>query len=239
MARLAKAAQSFPHRRLRRHVVRRSSTPSSPAQLHLARAPRTSKKPHPARPDTLLDPRCVHRRMRNPRQPVRPSARCRDLVARRPTPRPLLGSRRPPLRRKAGHADVTSPTSSETSIHQAAREATNFPANSPCTTACCPRQSAIFAINELPISPAKSSWPVQHHQEGDVQIKGYPIRLPLDVASYSARTQDYTAAQIITPLRTASGPKSARTIRNGRRGIAITAQELDSTSARNCAFRNM
>ena len=47
----------------------------------------------------------------------------------------------------------------------------------------------IFAINELP--------------EGDVQIKGYPVRLPLDVfLVFSANPEDYTArGKIITPLK--------------------------------------
>jgi len=40
-------------------------------------------------------------------------------------------------------------------------------------------------------------------QEGDVQIKGYPIRLPLDVMLvFSANPEDYTArGKIITPLK--------------------------------------
>jgi MoxR-like ATPase len=40
-------------------------------------------------------------------------------------------------------------------------------------------------------------------QEGDVQIKGYPVRLPLDVALvFSANPEDYTArGKIITPLK--------------------------------------
>jgi magnesium chelatase subunit I len=40
-------------------------------------------------------------------------------------------------------------------------------------------------------------------QEGDVQIKGYPVRLPLDVMLvFSANPEDYTArGKIITPLK--------------------------------------
>jgi len=51
-------------------------------------------------------------------------------------------------------------------------------------------------------------------QEGDVQIKGYPIRLPLDLAIRLQRNpEDYTArGKIITPLRTASVPRFERTI---------------------------
>ena len=40
-------------------------------------------------------------------------------------------------------------------------------------------------------------------QEGDVQIKGYPLRLPLDVLLvFTANPEDYTArGKIITPLK--------------------------------------
>ena len=40
-------------------------------------------------------------------------------------------------------------------------------------------------------------------QEGDVQIKGYPVRLPLDVLlAFTANPEDYTArGKIITPLK--------------------------------------
>ena len=59
-------------------------------------------------------------------------------------------------------------------------------------------------------------------QEGDVQIKGYPVRLPLDVLLvFSANPEDYTArGKIVTPSRTASAPRFARTIppRRGRHG---------------------
>ena len=47
----------------------------------------------------------------------------------------------------------------------------------------------IFAINELPDLAGKIQVGLFNiMQEGDVQIKGYPIRLPLDVAWCSART---------------------------------------------------
>ena len=40
-------------------------------------------------------------------------------------------------------------------------------------------------------------------QEGDVQIKGYPVRLPIDVCMvFTANPEDYTArGKIITPLK--------------------------------------
>jgi len=61
-----------------------------------------------------------------------------------------------------------------------------------------------------------------------VQIKGYPIRLPLDVAIvFSANPEDYTArGKIITPLKDRIGSE-VRTHYPATvdEGIAITAQE--------------
>ncbi len=62
----------------------------------------------------------------------------------------------------------------------------------------------IFAINELPDLAGKIQVGLFNiMQEGDVQIKGYPVRLPLDVAMvFSANPEDYTArGKIITPLK--------------------------------------
>ena len=62
----------------------------------------------------------------------------------------------------------------------------------------------IFAINELPDLAGKIQVGLFNiMQEGDVQIKGYPIRLPLDVMLvFSANPEDYTArGKIITPLK--------------------------------------
>ena len=62
----------------------------------------------------------------------------------------------------------------------------------------------IFAINELPDLMSKIQVGLFNvMQEGDVQIKGYPVRLPLDVLLvFSANPEDYTArGKIITPLK--------------------------------------
>src|SRR6202451_3753735 len=87
----------------------------------------------------------------------------------------------------------------------------------------------IFAINELPDLAGKIQVGLFNiMQEGDVQIKGYPIRLPLDVALvFSANPEDYTArGKIITPLKDRIGSEirthSPATVDEG---IAITAQE--------------
>ncbi|HLN99769.1 MAG TPA: hypothetical protein VK208_15020 [Pyrinomonadaceae bacterium] len=62
----------------------------------------------------------------------------------------------------------------------------------------------VFAINELPDLAGKIQVGLFNiMQEGDVQIKGYPVRLPLDVMLvFSANPEDYTArGKIITPLK--------------------------------------
>ena len=87
----------------------------------------------------------------------------------------------------------------------------------------------IFAINELPDLAGKIQVGLFNiMQEGDVQIKGYPVRLPLDVALvFSANPEDYTArGKIITPLKDRIGSE----IRTHypvtvEEGIAITTQE--------------
>lgn len=87
----------------------------------------------------------------------------------------------------------------------------------------------IFAINELPDLAGKIQVGLFNiMQEGDVQIKGYPLRLPLDVALvFSANPEDYTArGKIITPLKDRIGSE-IRTHYPGtlEEGIAITEQE--------------
>src|SRR4249920_3788816 len=62
----------------------------------------------------------------------------------------------------------------------------------------------IFALNELPDLAGKVQVGLFNvMQEGDVQIKGYPVRLPLDVLMcFTANPEDYTArGKIITPLK--------------------------------------
>src|SRR6185436_7532240 len=87
----------------------------------------------------------------------------------------------------------------------------------------------IFAINELPDLAGKIQVGLFNIlQEGDVQIKGYPVRLPLDVLmAFTANPEDYTArGKIITPLKDRIGSE-IRTHYPVSRGDAqtITAQE--------------
>ena len=87
----------------------------------------------------------------------------------------------------------------------------------------------IFAINELPDLAGKIQVGLFNIlQEGDVQIKGYPIRLKLDVMLvFTANPEDYTArGKIITPLKDRIGSE-IRTHYPVTRGhaMAITKQE--------------
>ncbi|HUA20366.1 MAG TPA: hypothetical protein VMB25_16575 [Bryobacteraceae bacterium] len=87
----------------------------------------------------------------------------------------------------------------------------------------------IFAINELPDLAGKIQVGLFNiMQEGDVQIKGYPVRLPLDIALvFTANPEDYTArGKIITPLKDRIGSE----IRTHyplalEQGLSITKQE--------------
>ena len=87
----------------------------------------------------------------------------------------------------------------------------------------------IFAINELPDLAGKIQVALFNiMQEGDVQIKGYPVRLPLDLAIvFSANPEDYTArGKIVTPLKDRIGSEiRTHYPENIEEGIRITAQE--------------
>jgi magnesium chelatase subunit I len=87
----------------------------------------------------------------------------------------------------------------------------------------------IFAINELPDLAGKIQVGLFNiMQEGDVQIKGYPVRLPLDVVLvFSANPEDYTArGKIVTPLKDRIGSEiKTHYPASLEHGVAITEQE--------------
>jgi magnesium chelatase subunit I len=91
----------------------------------------------------------------------------------------------------------------------------------------------IFAINELPDLAGKIQVGLFNiMQEGDVQIKGYPVRLPLDVMLvFSANPEDYTArGKIITPLKDRIGAEiSTHYPTDLQLGVEITRQEAWTT----------
>jgi len=87
----------------------------------------------------------------------------------------------------------------------------------------------IFALNELPDLSGKVQVGLFNiMQEGDVQIKGYPVRLPLDVLlAFTANPEDYTArGKIITPLKDRIGSEVITHYpRTVQLGMEITTQE--------------
>jgi magnesium chelatase subunit I len=87
----------------------------------------------------------------------------------------------------------------------------------------------IFAINELPDLAGKIQVGLFNiMQEGDIQIKGYPLRLPLDVLLvFTANPEDYTArGKIITPLKDRLGAEiRTHYPATVEEGMTITAQE--------------
>jgi magnesium chelatase subunit I len=87
----------------------------------------------------------------------------------------------------------------------------------------------IFALNELPDLAGKVQVGLFNvMQEGDVQIKGYPVRLPLDVQlCFTANPEDYTArGKIITPLKDRIGSEiTTHYPETVELGMDITRQE--------------
>ncbi|HVN08177.1 MAG TPA: magnesium chelatase [Patescibacteria group bacterium] len=87
----------------------------------------------------------------------------------------------------------------------------------------------VFAINELPDLAGKIQVGLFNiMQEGDIQIKGYPLRLPLDVLLvFTANPEDYTArGKIITPLKDRIGAEiRTHYPASVEEGLRITQQE--------------
>jgi magnesium chelatase subunit I len=98
----------------------------------------------------------------------------------------------------------------------------------------------IFAINEVPDLAGKIQVALFNiMQEGDVQIKGYPVRLELDVAIvFSANPEDYTArGKIVTPLKDRIGSE-IRTHYPESIDEAISITEQEAWTARSYAPEN-
>ena len=87
----------------------------------------------------------------------------------------------------------------------------------------------IFAVNELPDLASKIQVGLFNIlQEGDVQIKGFPVRLKLDVMMvFTANPEDYTArGKIVSPLKDRIGSEIRTHYPETRQAaIAITEQE--------------
>jgi magnesium chelatase subunit I len=165
--------------------------------------------------------------------PFRPICRrCRDLIAERGEETPI--EHLTPDQRyveKLATPDVTiADIIGDVDPIRAARGGHDLSSEMTIHYGLLPRaHRGIFALNELPDLAGRIQVGLFNIlQEGDVQIKGYPIRLPLDVCMvFTANPEDYTArGKIITPLKDRIGSE-VRTHYPGtmEQGVAITQQE--------------
>src|SRR3569833_2221153 len=167
----------------------------------------------------------------NPYRPL--CKRCRDLVAERQDDTPIAWLHRESRYvEKLATPDVTvADLVGDLDPIKAARGGQDLSSELTMHYGLLPRANrGIFAINELPDLAGKIQVALFNiMQEGDVQIKGYPVRLALDVALvFSANPEDYTArGKIITPLKDRIGSEIRTHYPESlEEGIAITAQEL-------------
>jgi magnesium chelatase subunit I len=166
----------------------------------------------------------------NPYRPI--CRRCRDLLAERGDDTPIAWLRRDQRYvEKLATPDVTiADMIGDIDPIKAARRGQDISDELTVHYGLLPRSNrGIFAINELPDLAGKIQVGLFNiMQEGDVQIKGYPIRLPLDLALvFTANPEDYTArGKIVTPLKDRIGSE-IRTHYPAtlEQGIAITGQE--------------
>jgi Mg-chelatase subunit ChlI len=158
---------------------------------------------------TLLDPACPYvagaETRDNPYAPI--SKFVRDLIARLGDETPIAWLT-PDARfvEKLATPDVTvADLVGDIDPIKAARSNQDLGSELTMHYGLLPRANrGIFAINEVPDLAGKIQVALFNiMQEGDVQIKGYPVRLPLDVAIvFSANPEDYTArGKIVTPLK--------------------------------------
>jgi magnesium chelatase subunit I len=183
---------------------------------------------------TLLDPQVpyvagceIHD---NPYVPL--CKRCRDLIASNKDGTPIAWlSPEERYVEKLATPDVTvADLIGDIDPIKAARTATELSSELTVHYGLLPRANrGIFAINELPDLAGKIQVALFNiMQEGDVQIKGYPVRLNLDVALvFSANPEDYTArGKIVTPLKDRIGSEiRTHYAANVDEAIEITAQE--------------
>jgi len=166
----------------------------------------------------------------NPYRPL--CKRCRDLIAEQGDATPIAYlSREDRYVEKLATPDVTvADLVGDIDPIKAARGSQHLSSELTMHYGLLPRANrGIFAINELPDLAAKIQVALFNiMQEGDVQIKGYPVRLALDVALvFSANPEDYTArGKIVTPLKDRIGSEIRTHYPESlEEGIAITAQE--------------
>jgi magnesium chelatase subunit I len=165
--------------------------------------------------------------------PLSPICRaCRELVAEQGEQTPLAWlPREERFVEKLATPDVTiADIIGDVDPIKAARGGRNLSDELTMHYGLLPRANrGIFAINELPDLAGKIQVGLFNiMQEGDVQIKGYPIRLPLDVLLvFTANPEDYTArGKIVTPLKDRIGSEiRTHYPATVEEGMAITSQE--------------
>ena len=166
----------------------------------------------------------------NPYHPI--CKRCRDLVAEQGDNTPIAWlDRDHRYVEKLATPDVTiADMIGDIDPIKAARSGRDLSSELTVHYGLMPRANrGIFAINELPDLAGKIQVGLFNiMQEGDVQIKGYPVRLPLDIMLvFTANPEDYTArGKIITPLKDRIGSEIRThyplTVEHG---LSITKQE--------------
>ncbi len=166
----------------------------------------------------------------NPYRPI--CRRCRDLIAQAGDDAPIAWLS--PSERyveKLATPDVTiADILGDIDPIKAAREGRVISDELTVHYGLLPRANrGIFAVNELPDLAGKIQVGLFNiMQEGDVQIKGYPVRLPLDVLLvFTANPEDYTArGKIITPLKDRIGSEIRTHYPAAvEQGMEITRQE--------------
>jgi magnesium chelatase subunit I len=166
----------------------------------------------------------------NPYRPL--CVRCRELIADRADATPIAWvARDERYVEKLATPDVTvADLIGDLDPIKAARAGENLSSELTMHYGLLPRANrGLFAINELPDLAGKIQVALFNiMQEGDVQIKGYPVRMALDlVLVFSANPEDYTArGKIITPLKDRIGSEiRTHYPETLEEGISITAQE--------------
>jgi magnesium chelatase subunit I len=166
----------------------------------------------------------------NPYKPL--CKRCRDLIAERGHATPIAYlTRDQRYVEKLATPDVTvADLVGDLDPIKAARGGQDLSSELTMHYGLLPRANrGIFAINELPDLAGKIQVALFNiMQEGDVQIKGFPVRMELDLALvFSANPEDYTArGKIVTPLKDRIGSEiRTHYPETLEEGMAITAQE--------------
>jgi magnesium chelatase subunit I len=166
----------------------------------------------------------------NPQAPLCRS--CRDLIAERGDDTPIAWLPRDArFVEKLATPDVTiADILGDVDPIKAARSGRDLGDELTIHYGLLPRANrGIFAVNELPDLAGKIQVGLFNiMQEGDIQIKGYPVRMPLDVLLvFTANPEDYTArGKIITPLKDRIGSEiRTHYPATVEEGVAITEQE--------------